>query len=68
MQLFHVDTMTCQGCAAAITRALQAADSSAMIKTFPPIRLVQVQSQLSGSQLLAIFNSAGYPAEPYTQK
>nr|WP_324260137.1 heavy-metal-associated domain-containing protein [Cellvibrio fontiphilus] len=66
MQLFHVETMTCQGCAAAITRALHAVDSAAVIQTFPSIRLVKVQSGLDQHKLIEAFAKAGYPAGPYT--
>lgn len=66
MQLFLVETMTCQGCAAAITRALQAVDGTALIQTFPSIRLVKIQSDLDQPTLIEAFANAGYPAEPYT--
>jgi copper chaperone len=68
MQLFHVENMTCQGCANAITRALQAVDANAVVKTFPPIRQVRVESTLSNEQLLGIFAEAGYPAQPFSEK
>ncbi len=66
MQLFHVKTMTCQGCAAAVTRALRAVDSTALIQTFPSTRLVKIQSDLDQPRLIQAFADAGYPAEPYT--
>lgn len=60
---FKLNTMTCGGCAAAVTRAIHAADNNARVKTFPAIRLVEVETSLPRTQLLKIFQEAGYPAE-----
>ncbi len=63
MYQFTVQDMTCQGCAAAITRAINAVDKQAQVRAFPAIRKVEVASTLSGEQLLSLFNDAGYPAQ-----
>ena len=63
MHQFTVQSMTCQGCAAAITRAIKGVDKAAQIKAFPAIRKVEVVSELSSEQLLSLFNDAGYPAQ-----
>jgi copper chaperone len=63
MYRFKVNTMVCGGCGAAVTRALQAADAKAQIKTFPETRQVEIESTLSSEQLLAVLDQAGYPAE-----
>jgi copper chaperone len=63
MYQLTVQDMTCQGCAAAITRAINAVDKHAQIRAFPATRKVEVTSTLSGEQLLSLLNDAGYPAQ-----
>lgn len=63
MYRFIVETMTCGGCGAAITRAIQTADKNARVTTFPSIHRVEVESSLAQEQLLAVLNQAGYPAK-----
>jgi copper chaperone len=64
MYAFTVKTMTCGGCAAAITRSIHAIDKSAEVRAFPPIHRVEVETRLSRDELLNLFNEAGFPAEP----
>jgi len=63
MYQFTVQDMTCQGCAAAITRAINGVDKVAQVKAFPAIRKVEVVSDLSSEQLLSLLSDAGYPAQ-----
>lgn len=63
MYRFTVQDMTCQGCAAAITRAINGVDKVAQVKAFPAIRKVEVVSDLSSEQLLSLLSDAGYPAQ-----
>lgn len=63
MYRFTVQDMTCQGCAAAITRAINGVDKLAQVKAFPAIRRVDVESALSSEQLLSLLSDAGYPAQ-----
>lgn len=63
MYRFTVQDMTCQGCAAAITRAINSADKLARVKAYPAIRRVEVESALSSGQLLSLLGEAGYPAQ-----
>lgn len=63
MYRFTVQDMTCQGCAAAIARAINGADKVALVKAFPAIRKVEVVSALSSEQLLSLLGDAGYPAQ-----
>lgn len=63
MYQFIVQDMTCQGCAAAITRTITGVDKQAIVKAFPAIRKVEVTSTLSTEQLLLLMNDAGYPAQ-----
>ncbi len=64
MYKFKVETMTCGGCGAAVTRAIQAADKDARVTTFPAIRRVEVESRLTREALIWVLNEAGYPASP----
>ncbi len=64
MYKFKVETMTCGGCGAAVTRAIQAADTDARVTTFPAIRRVEVESRLTREDLISVLNQAGYPALP----
>lgn len=62
MYQFIVQNMTCQGCGAAVTRAITGVDKQAIVKAFPAIRMVEVRSTLSTEQLFAMLDDAGYPA------
>lgn len=64
MYKFKLETMTCGGCGAAVTRAIQAADKDARVTTFPAIRRVEVESRLTREDLISVLNQAGYPALP----
>ena len=41
---FHVDGMTCGGCARSVTRAIQQIDPNASVVADPPTGLVKVQT------------------------
>ncbi len=67
MYAFTVKTMTCGGCANAITRAIYATDKLALVRAQLDSKRVEVESNLSQSELLKLFDEAGYPAEPVTE-
>lgn len=50
---FHLDGMTCGGCARKVTKAVQAVDPDANVVTDPPTRLVLVQTSASRDQIAA---------------
>jgi copper chaperone len=58
---FHIDNMTCGGCARAVTRAIQSVDPGASIDTDPPSRLVKVDTAASQEQVVAALREAGFP-------
>ncbi|ASC66367.1 copper chaperone [Achromobacter denitrificans] len=58
---FHLDGMTCGGCARKVTKAVQAVDPDANVVTDPPTRLVLVQTSASRDQIAAALSEAGYP-------
>lgn len=60
MPTFKVTDMTCGGCAAAITRAIQQMDSSAVVKADPVTKLVEVESTLPPAQIAEAIAGAGY--------
>jgi copper chaperone len=60
MYRFHVPAMTCDGCARAITRSIQALDNDARVSAFPRIHRVDVTTQLSKADLISAFQEAGY--------
>ncbi len=64
MYIFTVKSMTCGGCANAITRSIQAVDEFAMVKIQLPLKRVEVETGLPRDELLKLFDDAGYPAEP----
>ena len=58
---FHLDDMTCGGCARTVKAAIQSVDPGASIVTDPSTRLVQVQTAASEEQVAAALREAGYP-------
>ncbi|AOB25569.1 MULTISPECIES: heavy-metal-associated domain-containing protein [Bordetella] len=58
---FHLDGMTCGGCARTVTSAIQALDPDARVVTDPPTRRVEVQTSASEAQVVAALREAGYP-------
>mgnify|MGYP000936582396 CR=1 FL=1 len=58
---FHLDDMTCGGCARAVTRAIQSLDADANIVTHPPIRLLEVQTSASREAVVTALREAGFP-------
>jgi copper chaperone len=64
MYSFIVKTMTCGGCATAITRAIHSVDASAKVNATPALHRVEIDTRLTQSELLKVLDDAGYPAEP----
>ena len=58
---FHLDDMTCGGCARAVTKAIQAVDPQATVVADPPTHLVQVQTSAPEAQIVAALHEAGFP-------
>jgi copper chaperone len=58
---FHIDNMTCGGCARTVTRAIQSVDPDASIDTDPPSRVVKVDTAASQEQIVAALREAGFP-------
>lgn len=58
---FHIENMTCGGCARGVTRAIQEVDPDANIITDPPNRSVKVETIASQDEIVSALNSAGFP-------
>lgn len=59
---FHIENMSCGGCAKSVTAAIRSVDAKAEITTDPPNRKVEVTSNASRAELEAVLEEAGYPA------
>jgi copper chaperone len=60
---FHVENMTCGGCARSVTKAIQSVDPAAQIETDPATRKVVVTSGRPRAEFEAVLAEAGYPAQ-----
>ena len=58
---FHLDNMTCGGCARTVTKAIKMIDPDANVVTDPQVRLVQVQTSASQEQIVSALREAGFP-------
>ena len=58
---FHIDNMTCGGCARGVTKAIQTVDPAAEVVADPPQRTVQVISSAPREQLEQALQAAGFP-------
>lgn len=62
MYTLKVEKMSCGGCAARVTRAVQALDPSAKVEVKLKDRLVHVESAEAANAIAGALTSAGYPA------
>ncbi|WP_307729950.1 heavy-metal-associated domain-containing protein [Massilia phyllostachyos] len=58
---FHLDDMTCGGCARSVTKAIQSVDAHAVVATDPPARLVTVETSAPRAQIAEALREAGFP-------
>ena len=58
---FHLDDMTCGGCARSVTKAIQSVDPDAKVVADPPSRRVEVQTTASSEKIVAALREAGFP-------
>lgn len=59
---FHIENMTCGGCARSVAKAIQSVDASAEVKADPVSRKVEVTSAKPREAFLPALEEAGYPA------
>jgi copper chaperone len=58
---FHVENMTCGGCARAVTAAVKSINPAARVEADPPTRAVQVESSRPETEIRAALEQAGFP-------
>lgn len=59
---FHIENMTCFGCAGSVTKAIQSIDQAAVVKADPENRVIEVETSASRAEIEDILAEAGYPA------
>jgi len=58
---FHLDDMTCGGCARSVTKAIKALDPDAQVSADPPQRRVEITTSAPREQVVAALRDAGFP-------
>jgi copper chaperone len=58
---FHVEAMTCGGCARAVTAAIRSLDPSAEVRADPPTHSLEVQTTRPEPEVRAALTAAGFP-------
>ncbi|ECG1194188.1 heavy-metal-associated domain-containing protein [Salmonella bongori] len=58
---FHIDDMTCGGCASTVKKTILTLDPDATVITNPATRLVEVETSVAGEQITAALKKAGFP-------
>lgn len=58
---FHIENMTCGGCARGVTKAIQDVDPAATILSDPPTRSVKVETTAAENEIISALNNAGFP-------
>ena len=59
---FHIENMTCFGCARSVTKAIQSVDKVAVINADPENRKIEVETSAARAEIEAVLAEAGYPA------
>ena len=60
---FHVEGMTCGGCARGVTAAIQNIDSKAKVKIDLAAKVVSIETIASIEQMTAALAKGGFPAQ-----
>jgi copper chaperone len=61
---FHIQNMTCGGCARSVTKAVQSVDADAGIKIDLDTRFVDLTSAKPGTVFVNALTTAGFTAVP----
>lgn len=59
---FHIENMTCGGCARSVTKAVESVDPKARVDADPVTKTVTVESSASTHAINRALSDAGYPA------
>ncbi len=57
---FHIETMTCGGCARGVSKAIQGVDAAATVTAGPPNRLVEVTTTAPRDRIVTALIEAGF--------
>ena len=57
---FHIENMTCGGCARSVTKAIQSVDPDAEVNAGPGARRVDVTSSAPRDKLVSALTEVGY--------
>ncbi|MES2667806.1 MAG: heavy-metal-associated domain-containing protein [Pseudomonadota bacterium] len=57
---FHIENMTCGGCARSVTKAIQSVDPMAEVNTDPGARKVDVKTSAPRDRLVTALTEVGY--------
>lgn len=58
---FHIQDMTCGGCATRVTKTVQALDAAATVEADVAAKVVTIQSTASEADIVSALTEAGYP-------
>ncbi|SDH17541.1 heavy-metal-associated domain-containing protein [Pelagibacterium luteolum] len=58
---FHIDNMTCGGCAKSVTKAIQSVDPEAKVDIDLGAKVVRVTSNSNETAIVATLDDVGYP-------
>ena len=59
---FHIEDMSCGGCVANISEAIESADAQAKVEADLGSKTITVESALTEEVVITILKEAGYPA------
>jgi copper chaperone len=57
---FHIETMTCGGCARSVAKAIRSVDPAAEVKADPATHTVDVTTNATRERLVAVLADAGF--------
>lgn len=57
---FHIENMTCGGCARGVTSAIKAVDPAASIAADPTTRTVNVETMVARDEIVSALINAGF--------
>lgn len=61
---FHIENMTCGGCARSVAKAIQQVDPAAEVKAKPETRRLEIRSSMPREAIFRVLVEAGYPPSP----
>lgn len=61
---FHIENMTCGGCARSVTKAVESVDPKASVNADPVTRTIAVETGASAAAIAEALVDAGYTASP----